>query len=210
MFSIAVSLLGYHGPSVLILLFYIKVVITMWRLRKKIAKKRAQSLAISNLHKTDIANNSTTDTSAASRVRSNTIISMMKAREIRLEPDPSSEALSSVSGSVTEMSVPGPNIPRMRKKKGVGISRRERKIFASLSCVVIAYLVCWLPWHAVFDLKMIKPSLVSDEWYTFATWMCYMNSAINPILYACANKDFRSAFRRILTFGLWKGKLFKK
>ena len=91
---------------------------------------------------------------------------------------------------------------RKRRRGGV-ISRRERKIFASLSVVVIAYLVCWLPWHVVFDLVYFHYKL--GEWYTFAALLTYVNSALNPILYAFANPDFRAAFKRILTCGFSPG-----
>ncbi len=75
---------------------------------------------------------------------------------------------------------------------------KERKIFLSLSYIIIAYLICWSPFHFCFDALYFDENSVSYDWYSFATLCCYFNSTLNPLLYACASKDFRTAFRDIL------------
>ncbi len=38
-----------------------------------------------------------------------------------------------------------------------------------------------------------------QEWgFSFAFWLGYSNSALNPVIYTVFNKDFRRAFKRIL------------
>lgn len=39
---------------------------------------------------------------------------------------------------------------------------------------------------------------IPEAFVTFAFWLGYSNSAINPLLYAAFSRDFRSAFRKVL------------
>jgi hypothetical protein len=41
---------------------------------------------------------------------------------------------------------------------------------------------------------------MSYEWRSAITWLGYVNSSINPVIYSFTNKDFKTAFRRILCF----------
>ncbi|KAK7102785.1 hypothetical protein V1264_020964 [Littorina saxatilis] len=72
---------------------------------------------------------------------------------------------------------------------------KEMKAFVTLSYIVISYLVCWVPFHVVFDVSAVRPDLVPDIVFTVTFWMTYLNSTINPILYNFSSKDFRNAFR---------------
>ena len=74
---------------------------------------------------------------------------------------------------------------------------RERKVFILLTYVVFAFLICWFPFYVVFDLMAWLPHLIPSELYTFLFWMTYLNSTVNPILYAYSNKEFRSTFIKL-------------
>ena len=76
---------------------------------------------------------------------------------------------------------------------------KEKKIFVTLSYILFTYLLCWLPFHIIFDLSFIAPDLVSADVYTFGFWLAYLNSTLNPIIYAYSNKEFRKAFKRVIT-----------
>ena len=39
---------------------------------------------------------------------------------------------------------------------------------------------------------------VEGAGFSFAFWLGYSNSALNPVIYTVFNKDFRRAFKRIL------------
>lgn len=39
---------------------------------------------------------------------------------------------------------------------------------------------------------------VEGPGFSFAFWLGYSNSALNPVIYTVFNKDFRRAFKRIL------------
>ncbi|XP_026874791.2 5-hydroxytryptamine receptor 1E isoform X1 [Electrophorus electricus] len=77
-------------------------------------------------------------------------------------------------------------------------SSRERKAARILGLILGAFIACWLPFfikELLTGLKLLQPSpRVSD----LLTWLGYVNSLINPLLYTSFNEDFKQAFRRLL------------
>ncbi len=69
------------------------------------------------------------------------------------------------------------------------------------------FILCWLPF---FILALIKPirlnsgMLLGDfipKWLdSFLLWLGYFNSALNPMIYARFNREFRRPFVEILCF----------
>lgn len=58
------------------------------------------------------------------------------------------------------------------------------------------FIICWLPFfitHIVNTYWQVPPEL-----YTAFTWLGYVNSAVNPIIYTTFNIEFRKAFIKIL------------
>ncbi|KAI8771795.1 muscarinic acetylcholine receptor gar-3 [Biomphalaria glabrata] len=76
---------------------------------------------------------------------------------------------------------------------------RERRVFMTLTYIIIAYLVCWVPFHFVFDITSLDPEAVPSVVYDFAFWMTYVNSTINPFLYNFGNSEFKQAFKKIVS-----------
>lgn len=79
-----------------------------------------------------------------------------------------------------------------------GSRGRETRAFLILTHIVAGFMVCWLPFHLVFDVTAVRPELVPDVVYSVTFWLTYVNSAINPILYNFSSSDFRRAFREML------------
>lgn len=77
---------------------------------------------------------------------------------------------------------------------------REHKATVTLAALIGAFVVCWLPYFILFTVLGLKehpePSSVPE--YSIVLWLGYANSALNPILYGALNKDFRSAYMRLL------------
>ncbi|XP_073349291.1 5-hydroxytryptamine receptor 1E [Pagrus major] len=75
---------------------------------------------------------------------------------------------------------------------------RERKAARILGLILGAFIVCWLPFflkELLVGLQVLWPSqLLSD----FLTWLGYINSLINPMLYTSFNDDFKLAFKKLL------------
>lgn len=92
--------------------------------------------------------------------------------------------------STTTTSVPGVSATTLR----------EHKATVTLAALIGAFVVCWLPYFILFTVLGLKehpdPSSVPE--YSIVLWLGYANSALNPILYGALNKDFRSAYTRLL------------
>lgn len=80
--------------------------------------------------------------------------------------------------------------------------RREHKAAKTLGIIMGAFVFCFLPffsWYVVTtlcgDACPYPPTLGSALF-----WLGYFNSCLNPIIYAYFNRDFRSAFRKLLKF----------
>lgn len=75
---------------------------------------------------------------------------------------------------------------------------RERKAARILGLILGAFIICWLPFfmkEILVGLQVLQPSqLVSD----LLTWLGYINSLINPLLYTSFNDDFKLAFKKLL------------
>ncbi|XP_041846404.1 histamine receptor H2a [Melanotaenia boesemani] len=80
------------------------------------------------------------------------------------------------------------------------VALREHKATVTLAAVIGAFVVCWLPYFILFTVLGIKehpdPGLVPE--FSIVLWLGYANSALNPILYGALNRDFRSAYARLL------------
>uniref|UniRef100_W5M5U6 D(3) dopamine receptor n=1 Tax=Lepisosteus oculatus TaxID=7918 RepID=W5M5U6_LEPOC len=69
-----------------------------------------------------------------------------------------------------------------------------------LSNFLGVFLVCWLPFFVTHILNThCKSCYVPPEVYSATTWLGYVNSALNPVIYTTFNIEFRRAFIKILT-----------
>uniref|UniRef100_A0A4X2K917 Dopamine receptor D4 n=1 Tax=Vombatus ursinus TaxID=29139 RepID=A0A4X2K917_VOMUR len=91
--------------------------------------------------------------------------------------------------------LPSAGPPRKRAK----ITGRERKAMRVLPVVVGAFLVCWTPFFVVHVTRALCPACpMPRRLVSIVTWLGYVNSALNPVIYTIFNTEFRSFFRRVL------------
>ncbi|KAK1343906.1 hypothetical protein QTO34_014462 [Cnephaeus nilssonii] len=81
-----------------------------------------------------------------------------------------------------------------------GVPLREKKATQMLVIVLGTFIVCWLPFFLTHVLNTHCPAChVSPELYRATTWLGYVNSALNPVIYTTFNVEFRKAFLKILS-----------
>lgn len=85
------------------------------------------------------------------------------------------------------------------EKKRISAAR-ERKATKTLGIILGAYIVCWLPFFIYTLLLPACQSCFQPELFDVFTWLGYLNSLINPIIYTMSNEDFKQAFHKLVRF----------
>ncbi|KAK9542262.1 hypothetical protein VZT92_000137 [Zoarces viviparus] len=86
---------------------------------------------------------------------------------------------------------------QLQSKKRAKINGRERKAMQVLPVVVGCFLFCWTPFFVVHTTRAVcvtcdvPPGLMST-----VTWLGYVNSALNPIIYTIFNTEFKKFFKK--------------
>lgn len=76
---------------------------------------------------------------------------------------------------------------------------RERKAAYTLGLIIGAFIICWLPFFVKeVIVNTCDSCYTSVEMADFLTWLGYINSLINPLIYTIFNEDFKKAFQRLV------------
>ncbi|KAG8234744.1 hypothetical protein J437_LFUL000982 [Ladona fulva] len=90
--------------------------------------------------------------------------------------------------------------PQVQQQQQQTSWRTEHKAARTLGVIMGAFLLCWLPfflWYVITSLcgnACHCPDLLVSVLF----WIGYTNSALNPLIYAYFNRDFREAFKDTL------------
>lgn len=75
---------------------------------------------------------------------------------------------------------------------------REHKATVALAVVLGAFVICWFPYFTVFVYRGLHgDDAVNEVFEDVVLWLGYANSALNPVLYAALNRDFRTAYQQL-------------
>ena len=86
------------------------------------------------------------------------------------------------------------------QKERIKIIERDTQVIKSLSIVVIAFALCFIPMCIVLVLCMYSPILRAKLSYVrmVANISAFLNSGLNPVIYSIRLKQFKDAFRELL------------
>ncbi|KAM9443178.1 dopamine receptor D2a isoform 3-T3 [Salvelinus alpinus] len=88
--------------------------------------------------------------------------------------------------------------PALMSKRKIS-QQKEKKATQMLAIVLGVFIICWLPFFITHILNTHCTTCeVPAEMYNAFTWLGYVNSAVNPIIYTTFNIEFRKAFIKIL------------
>lgn len=81
--------------------------------------------------------------------------------------------------------------------------RRKKKITKMVFIVVVLFAICWAPVHIaiitilVYHTKGLDVSAAISYFHVFTLMLAYLNSIVNPFVYAFATTSFKKYFRRV-------------
>ncbi|MEE6517689.1 hypothetical protein FKM82_028053 [Ascaphus truei] len=109
-----------------------------------------------------------------------------------------SNSKSAISSQSTDFEKPGPNPLSQPKDSGSEFKKVTRMCFVVFLFFVLSYIPFLL--LNIFDAKNRAPQML----HMIAANLTWLNSCINPILYAAMNRQFRDAYRRVLLLTMRK------
>ncbi|XP_078688012.1 histamine H3 receptor-like [Branchiostoma floridae x Branchiostoma belcheri] len=87
---------------------------------------------------------------------------------------------------------------RARKKPSFDHMGRELRVAKTLAIVVVVFAICWSPFTIFTLIRTLCSSCIGDELYEVAFWLLWLNSTVNPIVYAAFHTQFRTAFQSLI------------
>ncbi|CAK5021454.1 unnamed protein product [Meloidogyne enterolobii] len=85
-----------------------------------------------------------------------------------------------------------------KRRKKTKAERRAQKAFRTITFIVGLFAILWSPYYVVATVYGFCRECIPMFLYNLSYYMCYLNSSLNPFAYALANRQFRSAFWKIL------------
>ena len=76
----------------------------------------------------------------------------------------------------------------------------DHKAAITLGVIMGTFLFCWTPFFTINIVGAFCPVCIPTVVFQVFTWLGYFNSTLNPIIYSIFNKEFRDAFKRVLSF----------
>ena len=97
---------------------------------------------------------------------------------------------------------------KLNNRIEVLIKNSRYKVAKMMIVIIFVFFLCWLPLYIIFTklklgLQFTRFTQLEEKitflLTPFAQWISYINSCINPILYAFLNKKYRAEFKKLFS-----------
>nr|QVK45757.1 G protein-coupled receptor [Proales similis] len=189
-FVILSSLVSFFLPLVLMICLYLRVFLRI-RQQKRLLDQRKQRRASCQ-----------TNASEANRLDDSTVPraepgSKSDTQHNNNEPAVCQAANRRCSNSdATALNTLLSNEAKKPKKPNAGSAGSEARVTKTLAIIMSCFVACWLPFFIIYIIRsqLNDPDSIAPWILDIFIWLGYFNSALNPILYAILNRNFRTAF----------------
>lgn len=201
------SLGSFFIPLLLMSLVYLEIFLaTRRRLRERARQSRLGPVQSTRQRETDDA-----EESVSSETNHNERSTpRLQAKPSLIDDEPTEVTIGGGSGGNTSTSnrrgggagiTPGTSTTVyqfIEERQRISLSK-ERRAARTLGVIMGVFVVCWLPFFLMYVIVPFCPACCpSERMVYFITWLGYVNSALNPLIYTIFNLDYRRAFRRLL------------
>ncbi|KAG8181598.1 hypothetical protein JTE90_013560 [Oedothorax gibbosus] len=198
---------SFFIPLIIMTVVYIKIFQTARnRIRVKakaaanIIKPSAPAPAVSSSLATPHLKTVSSDVSSRETTANKTDVSSLNCTSSSIEmEEKSSTPQESSSKDVDDKTSPAVTVRSYMEQKERICLQKERRAAQVLGIVMGVFVLCWLPFFTMYViLPFCETCYISKDMINFITWLGYMNSALNPVIYTVFNTDFRRSFQRLL------------
>jgi len=118
---------------------------------------------------------------------------------LKLTPPQSSTGAAAVSATPLQKKPSGVN-QFIEEKQKISLSK-ERRAARTLGIIMGVFVICWLPFFLMYViLPFCQSCCPTNKFKNFITWLGYINSGLNPVIYTIFNLDYR---RSSSTWSCW-------
>ncbi|XP_033149342.1 tyramine/octopamine receptor [Drosophila busckii] len=116
---------------------------------------------------------------------------------LKVKPVQSSAGATAATGSTLPKKPSSVN-QFIEEKQKISLSK-ERRAARTLGIIMGVFVICWLPFFLMYViLPFCQSCCPTNKFKNFITWLGYINSGLNPVIYTIFNLDYRRAFKRLL------------
>ena len=195
-------------PAVFMTFCYVNVVLVVWRRSRELSARTTSNTPTIQIHDEQTGNVQVGETGS----RHHTAVSLSfrsqsdagshrfrrfrratggSERETSLQLHSHNDELSTGTGNASNRS--SPTSPRLRRAafNVAAMSRARVRTVQMTLCIVLSFIACWTPYFTVHLVHIWSEyeRKIPEVVYVFAETLALVNSAVNPLLYACFNSS---------------------
>lgn len=92
-----------------------------------------------------------------------------------------------------------PRLTRKPSRTNMGHTmNKETRAAKTVAIIVGCFIVCWAPFFVCYVIVGVSDYKITEPLFNVFFWIGYINSLINPCVYALFSMDYRHAFKKIL------------